>query len=266
MIRFDKKLLSTVLVALVSGCVATPAVIKQQANHSPLETDVAITVSVDQPVVQEQNATLEPSKQYIPKAGKNDVYTAMANPYLTLQGVIAKPSIELFIQARRALRKDQPEQARGFLKQLTEQDPSLSGPWVLMADIDRRAGQWVLAEQHYQAALAVNKGNVNAYIGLAKVQRQQGHFLAAQNSYVTALKLWRDFPEAHLNLAILYDQYLNLPLRAQRHMEAYLFLSVEADERVVAWLADLQQRTGQAVVLTGKALPAVIDTTVAGLE
>ena len=83
------------------------------------------------------------------------------------------------------------------------------------------------AKSDYEEAIRINKDNVNAYLRLALAQRELGEFILAQNTYSEALAIWPDFPEAHLNLSILYDLYLNHPIRAQEHMEAYQFLTNE---------------------------------------
>ena len=108
-----------------------------------------------------------------------------------------------------------------------------------------------LAITHYQKALEINRSNMNAWLRLAHALRVQGEFLKAQNVYAHALAEWKDCPEAHLNLAVLYDVYLNLPLRAQKHMEAYMFLTGGEDKKVTNWLMEIQKRTGVA-----QALPA----------
>ncbi len=56
--------------------------------------------------------------------------------------------------------------------------------------------------------------------------------------------MWPDFAEAHRNLAILYDLYMNQPDQAQKHYEAYLFLARKPDSRAEIWLAEVRQRTG----------------------
>ena len=66
------------------------------------------------------------------------------------------------------------------------------------------------------------------------------------STYAEALSVWEDFPEAHLNLAVLYDIYLNDPLQAQQHMEAYQFLTEEKDAKTAEWLQEIQSRTGIA--------------------
>jgi len=76
------------------------------------------------------------------------------------------------------------------------------------------------------------------------VQRRQGYFSDAHNTYLEALAVWKDFPEAHLNLAILYDLYLNRAEEAQKHYEAFYFLGGEKDKEAHKWLVEVKQRTG----------------------
>ena len=58
------------------------------------------------------------------------------------------------------------------------------------------------------------------------------------------MSIWKDCPEAHLNLGILYDLYLNQPKKAQQHIEAYLFLTQYKNPTAVAWFNEIQGRTG----------------------
>ncbi|CAH0992519.1 hypothetical protein SIN8267_02651 [Sinobacterium norvegicum] len=233
-------------------------------NRSVLETQVSIAESEAVPVAAPKAAkSLIDSLDFLPQPQSQTAgsvgYQALANPYEAQEGAIAKESIGQFIAIRRALKSEQHEQARSLLLALTESDATLSGPWVLLADGYRREGKQQQAIEAYQQGLAINSLNVNGYIGLAISQRVEGDFIAAQHTYVKALTVWPDFPEAHLNIAILYDQYLNKPLKAQRHFEAYLYLAAEQDEQAVQWLAELQQRTGQALVLQRQAVTVVAE-------
>lgn len=196
---------------------------------------------------------LQPTLEYIPQLekaedGKFIPYERSENPYIT-RGRIKKSSVAAFIEARKAFKAGNYDRAEKLFGALAELDDSLSGPWVMLGDIALEREDRELAMEHYLKALTINEDNINAWLRLAYVQRLQGEYLAAQNTYVDALKVWKDCPEAHLNLAVLYDLYLNLPIRAQRHMEAYLFLGKDPQERVVNWLNDLQSRTGMAVAL-----------------
>lgn len=173
-------------------------------------------------------------------------YVATPNPYLSLQGRIDKDAVTGFIAARKALKNNQLKEADQRLEQVIAADPTLAGPWVLRGDIAVQNNDPTTALAHYRKALSVNKFNVNAYLPLAKLLREQGDFIAAQNVYAQALGVWKDFPEAHLNLGVLYDIYLNDPLQAQQHMEAYQFLQGTDEPTVARWLEELRARTGIA--------------------
>ncbi len=56
--------------------------------------------------------------------------------------------------------------------------------------------------------------------------------------------LFSDFADAHLNLAILYDIYLQFFYDAHDHYQRYLELAPEDEtaKKVKLWLQDLQQR------------------------
>lgn len=190
-----------------------------------------------------------PTAQYLPedafdKDGVKLPYESVENPYALQKGRIQKDHVARYIDARRAFKANDYDKARSLLTTLTTDAPNLSGPWVMLGDIALDGADIPAAVTYFENALLANPENVNAYIRLAKVLRMQGKFIDAQNLYAKVLALWKDFPEAHLNLAILYDVYLNKPLAAQQHMEAYQFLTGRQDEQVNRWLAEIRERTG----------------------
>ena len=191
---------------------------------------------------------------YIPqlkkdKKGKLIPYKASLNPYLKKKGAIEKTTIELFIQAKRAYDMDDYDSSEHFLNKLLDVNKNLSGPWVLLGDIALKRNKATLAKEQFSRAITVNENNVNAYIRLAKAERMLGNFAQAKNTYTAVLKVWKDFPEAHLNLGVLYDLYLNDNIKAQKHIEAYQFLTDGRNQDVAAWLLEIQSRTGMAIEL-----------------
>ena len=197
-----------------------------------------------------QVIALKSSRDYLPvrqydKEGVETPFVAMPNPYIGIKKIEANV-VTNFIAATKAIKSQQFTQAEALLNEIVAADSTLAGPWVLLGDIAVQKNDPATAIAHYQKAISVNKLNVNAYLPLAKLLRQQGEFIKAQNTYTAALAVWKDFPEAHLNLAILYDIYLNDPLQAQQHMEAYQFLTDYKDKKVAKWLDEIQRRTGIA--------------------
>ncbi|UXD86357.1 tetratricopeptide repeat protein [Thalassolituus hydrocarboniclasticus] len=220
--KFVKPML---ILALLSGCAAQQTQIKTEPQ------------------------TLTQTVQYLPKQGYDEKgqkipYVPAENPYLKQTGTISKGSVLLFIEAKKALAADDEKTAVQKLKVIVEKDPSLAGPLVMLGDISMTNDRPAEAEAYYQQALGINAQNVNAWLGLGEAQRHQGKFIVAQNTYAKALQQWPDFPEAHLNLAVLYDLYLNIPQQAQAHYEAYLFLTNKKTHAASDWYEEVQSRTG----------------------
>lgn len=194
------------------------------------------------------------TEQYLPVREKDETgallpYEATTNPYAELKGRVDKQAVTQYIEARRAFNAEQFQRADEILQAIVKEERSLSGPWVMRGDIAMQQDHTETALEYYAKAIDINNVNINAYLRLAVAQREQGLFSHAQNTYARALALWPDAPEAHLNLAILYDIYLNDAHQAQAHMEAYLFLHKEPSEDVATWLSEVRSRTGLASLL-----------------
>lgn len=219
--------LIAVAIALLSGCAA------QQPKEDVAPEEVKLVTTQQ----------FLPQQQY-DELGNKLPYEPQVNPYLEQTGTISKGSVLLFIEAKKALKKEDVETARQKLEVITKQDPALAGPYVMLGDISVEEKDYETAEKNYLKAVSINAKNVNAYLGLGEVQRRLGKYKLAQNTYEQALAVWKDFPEAHLNLAVLYDVYLNLPAKAQAHYEAYLFLTGKKSGKADEWYQEVKSRTG----------------------
>lgn len=183
-------------------------------------------------------------RQAYTSAGEKIPYVPQPNPYTSDSAPVPAEARAIFVVAGNLQRQGNLNGARKHLQKLTERYPALSGAWVKLGNIEELNEQYDNAITHYRKAISVNKNNVNAYIALGLVQRKQGYFSDAQSTYLAALDVWKDFPEAHLNLAILYDLYANMPEEAQKHYEAYDFLTGARDEKVHKWMVEVKRRTG----------------------
>jgi tetratricopeptide (TPR) repeat protein len=179
-------------------------------------------------------------------------YRAAPNPYEELATKIDRQAVQDFIEARRAFSDYDFKSALELLTRLQEQHSELSGPFVLHGDVEMARADLPAAEQKYQQAVEINPLNFNAWVRLAKVQRMQGEFHRAQKTYAQALDRWPDGAELHWNLGVLYDLYLNMPERAQAHMEAYQLLSGDNSGETAAWLEEIRQRTGMQTALSAR--------------
>lgn len=197
------------------------------------------------------------TRLYLPLQKRNEKgdfipYVAADNPYLVNKSQVNKGSVLLFIEAQKAWRAEDYDTVKQKLNVIVKKDKGLSGPWVMLSRLALKDNDFKLAQEHLHKALSINAQNVNAYPLLAQAQRQLGKYNQAQNTLAHALKLWPDFPEAHYNLAILYDVYLNLEAEAQQHLEAYMFLEQDIEIRDFAWLQDIAGRTGVVASSVGE--------------
>ncbi len=235
--KFRNEIIGLLLALLLSACGSAPVL----DDGSPV---------VYKPVAENTVSTLE----FIPKVKVNSKgqaipYKSKENPYLNRWGSVKQESVKTFISAQRAFEAENYDQAEAILIGLTETDKKLSGPWVMLGDISLSKNNLSEAEERFSIAILLNKNNVNAYLRLAKVKRMQGDFLTAKSTYADVLAIWKDFPEAHLNLGVLYDLYLNDDVKAQKHIEAYQFLTGGKNVEVAQWLIEIQERTGMATDL-----------------
>ena len=112
---------------------------------------------------------------------------------------------------------------------------------MMLGDIALAEKDYPQAQKHYQQGLMINPNNINGYTALATVQRLQGQYHHAQNTLAKALALWPDFPEAHYNISILFDVYLNQTDKAKQHLDAYILLS-GGDEESQQWRQQLSKQ------------------------
>lgn len=224
---------------LITGC----------SSLMPVERLASDTGNADG-VVKSRQQVMTPAddvplpRQTYNSTGEKVPYVPQPNPYTTATDAIPAEARSRFVVASGLLQEGKLKEARSQFKKLTEKYPTLSGPWIKLGAIAEKREKYDEAIRHYKKAISVNRNNVNAYIALGLLQRTQGYFSDAQHTYLDALNVWSDFPEAHLNLAILYDLYVNKPEEAQKHYEAYYFLTREKDEKVHKWLVEVKQRTG----------------------
>jgi tetratricopeptide (TPR) repeat protein len=194
----------------------------------------------------QEKVELIATEQYLPVQTydeKNQLipYQEKENPYLAQQAQVDKGSVLLFIEAKTAWRNKDANTAKQKLNVIIKNDKALSGPWMMLGDIALAEKDYPQAQAHYQQGLTVNPNNINGYTALANVQRLQGRVDHAHNTLAKALALWPDFPEAHYNLSILYDIYLNKASKAKQHLEAYILLT-GGNSASLKWLQQLNQQ------------------------
>lgn len=164
------------------------------------------------------------------------------NPYLADADSAPAEAREGMEIARRAFEAGELAAAEAELRKLTEDWPDLSGVWLNLGIVQNRSGDNAVAEQSLRRAIEVNDNNVFAWNQLAALLRDAGRFGEAEQSYLAALQRWPDYGDAHRNLGILYDLYLQQPQKALQHYRVAQQLREEPDRQLAGWIVDLERR------------------------
>jgi len=133
------------------------------------------------------------------------------------------------------------EAAMRVLNHVSQLDDSLSGPYANRGLLYLKLENTEKAKQQFELALERNSRNVTALNQMGIFLRQEKDFKAARLNYETALTINKNHLNAHLNLGVLCDIYLQDKICALEHYEAYQSLNGE-DATVANWLLDLKEQ------------------------
>lgn len=101
-----------------------------------------------------------------------------------------------------------------FIKE-TEVDPLNAAAEFILGELDRRAGQWDTADQHFSRAIKIDAGFSEAYLALGMSLNASGNFAAAVAPLEQYVKLQPDDPAGHYQLAMAYRRTGNQERAAQ---------------------------------------------------
>ncbi|GAA5442973.1 hypothetical protein Misp06_01149 [Microbulbifer sp. NBRC 101763] len=164
------------------------------------------------------------------------------NPYLADAKRVPKEASVAMAQAHESFKNGDSSTAVQQLQQVIERWPELSGPWLNLGIVQQKSEQAENAENSFRKAIEVNDGNVFAWNQLAALLRDAGRFEEAEQCYLQALNLWPDFSDAHRNLGILYDLYLNRPEEALQQYRLAQSSREQEDKLLGAWILELERR------------------------
>lgn len=167
---------------------------------------------------------------------------ATPNPYLAEAQRVPPEARKGMEIARQAYAAGEFETAASELQELTVNWPELSGLWLNLGIVQGRAGDGAAAEESLRQAIAANDNNVFAWNQLAALLRDAGRFDEAEQNYRAALQRWPAYGDAHRNLGILYDLYLQQPQKALEHYRTAQELREEPDRQLAGWIVDLERR------------------------
>ncbi|MBL7000249.1 MAG: tetratricopeptide repeat protein [Gammaproteobacteria bacterium] len=134
------------------------------------------------------------------------------------------------------------EQAIEQFKILQQRDPTPPKVHTNLGLLYLHEKNLGLATEAFLNAIQQDKNDAIAYNHLAIIQRQQGDFKQALFNYYKAINVDPEYANAHLNLGILLDLYLQeLPKALEEYLK-YQQLTNNNNEDVEKWIIDLRRR------------------------
>ena len=130
------------------------------------------------------------------------------------------------------------------LEQIAATYSTLSVPYINEGLMYLKAGQFEAAERALKHAVERDANSAIANHCLGMAQSNLGKFKEAEASYLAALSADDNYAVAHLNLAILYDLYLQQPEQALPHYDRYAQLVPTPDTKVAGWIKEIRGRMG----------------------
>ncbi|MCF6282158.1 MAG: tetratricopeptide repeat protein [Candidatus Polarisedimenticolaceae bacterium] len=154
-------------------------------------------------------------------------------------------------KALRSVQEGDYDHAETLFLAMTENYPTLSGPYLNLGLSYQRKEQYEAAEKRFRQAILVQPENSIAYNQLGILLRTRGEFDTSLAMYEKAIEINSDYALAHLNMGILLDLYLVKPAEALAHYRIYQELTDKEDQKVAFWIVDLEQRLQPELSQTG---------------
>ncbi|VAX01463.1 hypothetical protein MNBD_GAMMA22-1965 [hydrothermal vent metagenome] len=140
------------------------------------------------------------------------------------------------------LKNNQVKKAQKLLTNLAKEFQDFPGIHLNLALIYYRLSELELSRKSINIVLKISPENSLAYNLSGTLYRKAGEFTLARKDYLTALKISPNYADAHLNIAILFDIYLQSLLDAKQHYLKYLKYTSDDNKQVELWLQDLETR------------------------
>ena len=130
---------------------------------------------------------------------------------VSLAGIVQKSS-----------KPDDLEEAIRLYRDILDINPDNNAARLNLANLYSERNRWPDAEEQYQEVLKREPKNASAQVGLGVLQRKRGRNPRAEEYYLAALESDPHHKMAHFNLAVLYDFYMNDPVKAKVQYDQFL--------------------------------------------
>ena len=112
-----------------------------------------------------------------------------------------------------------------------------------LAIIELKRKDFEKASENIVKSISINPKNAMSRNIKGLIMVYTGNIAEAEKDYSLAMQLAPDIPDAYLNMAILYDLYLNLPKKALPFYEKYKEVADnKANKDIDKWIVEVQRR------------------------
>ena len=147
-----------------------------------------------------------------------------------------------YVYAVELMKRGDLDKAYDVLNGLVSSYPN-ADVYTNMAIIEIRKEQYKKASESIKKSIAANDKSAISRNLHGLILRYTGDFNQAETEYKNAIAIKSDYADPYLNLAIMYDMYLNLPKKALPYYEKYKEIADNnANKEIDKWLVDVQRR------------------------
>ena len=139
-----------------------------------------------------------------------------------------------------ALNNNDDATAEHIFNEFLQDTPELAGPYTNLALIYFKKKEYDQSLELVNKALLRNPKQAQAYQLRGQIFLAKRKINDAKKDYIKAIELKPDYINAHYNLALLNDIYLQEIALAIKHYEIYLSLINEPDETTQEWVNHLK--------------------------
>ena len=147
-----------------------------------------------------------------------------------------------YVYAVELMKRGDLDKAYGVLTGLEKTYPN-ADVFTNLAIIDVKRTQYDKASEHIKKSIAANDKNAFARNVHGLILIYTGDIAQAEIEYKNAITIKPDYADPYLNMAIMYDMYLNLPKKAVPYYEKYKEIADNnANKDIDKWLVEIQRR------------------------
>lgn len=144
-------------------------------------------------------------------------------------------------QALGLLSNNKHQEAEVILIKLSKQLPGHAGPWANLGLLNLVQKKPAEAEEFVKTALKINPNMSQALNLMGLIATHNRDIKAAESYYIKAIKQDNGYANAHYNLALLYDIYLQDIRKAAKEYREYLKYIDHEDNATLSWVEQLER-------------------------